>query len=216
MKKTMIVVTASTVLLVVFFAAARFYQAQQDQQVDSLAQQNMALLVREHSPRKGDPQAKVTLVEFFDPACETCKVFHPFVMRLMDENPGKIQVIMRYAPFHRGSDSVVALLEAARLQDKFWPTLEAAFAAQEIWASHTDPQPQKLWMQLGDVGLDFTRAQQDMQSEQTISNINQDIADLTSLGINKTPSFFVNGKPLVDFGFGQLRYLVESEIREVY
>ena len=71
-------------------------------------------------------------------------------------------------------------------------------------------------MQLGDVGLDFTRAQQDMQSEQTISNINQDIADLTSLGINKTPSFFVNGKPLVDFGFGQLRYLVESEIREVY
>ena len=46
-------------------------------------------------------------------------------------------------------------------------------------------------------------------SEQTISNINQDIADLEELGINMTPSFFVNGKPLVDFGFGQLRYLVE-------
>ena len=181
-----------------------------------LADKRIEILERSHSPRKGPATAKVTIVEYFDPACETCAAFHPFVMQLMEENPGKIQVIMRYAPFHKGSDYVIALLEATRAQGKYWETLEAAYASQQVWASHHDPQPQKLWMQLSTVGLDFSKAEQDMQSEQTIRNINQDIIDLKALKVSKTPSFFVNGKPLVEFGSDQLRTLIEEEIRRVY
>ena len=216
MNKKIIVVGVAFLLLVGFWGASQYYKAQQQAEAEVFTKKNIELLERSHSPRKGADAAKVTIVEFFDPACETCKAFHPFVMRLMNENPGRIQVVMRYAPFHHGSDYVVALMDAAKVQGKFWETLEAAYASQDIWASHSNPQPKKLWMQLSNVGLDFTKAQQDMQSEQVINNINQDIADLKEMKVDKTPSFFVNGKPLVDFGYGQLRALVEEEIRLVY
>lgn len=216
MKKILIVAGTGVLLLAGFFIAMSLYQKEQDKEIEAMAQQNMVLLDRAHSPRQGDPEAKVMIVEFFDPGCETCKAFHPFVKRLMDENPGKIQLVMRYAPFHKGSDYVSAILEAARGQNKFWDTLEATYAAQDIWASHTNPQPKRLWMQLGSVGLDLEQIQKDMQSEQVINNINQDISDLKTLNVTKTPSFFVNGKPLIDFGYGQLKYLVESEVRKAY
>jgi len=216
MKKILIVAGTGVLLLAGFFVAVLLYQNEQDKEMEAMAKQNMALLDRAHSPRQGDPEAKVVIVEFFDPGCEACKAFHPFVKRLMDENPGNIQLVMRYAPFHNGSDYVAAILEAAREQNKFWETLEATYTAQEIWASHTNPQPKRLWMQLGSVGLDLNRVQKDMQSERVINNINQDISDLKMLGVTKTPSFYVNGKPLIDFGYGQLRHLVESEVRKAY
>lgn len=80
------------------------------------AASNASLLVRDYSPTKGSDDAKVTIVEFFDPACETCKAFHPFIGNLMAAHPGKIKVVMRNAAFHHGSDYVVAMLEAARLR----------------------------------------------------------------------------------------------------
>ncbi len=216
MKKILIVAATGVLLLAGFFIAMSLYQNEQAKEIEAKAQQNMAQLDRAHSPRQGDPEAKVVIVEFFDPGCEACKAFHPFVKRLMDENPGKIQLVMRYAPFHKGSDYVAAILEAARAQNKFWETLEATYAAQDIWASHTNPQPKRLWMQLGSVGLDLEQIQKDMQNEQVINNINQDISDLKTLSVTKTPSFYVNGKPLIDFGYGQLRHLVESEVKKVY
>ena len=216
MKKNMIIVATAILFVVIFIVAATLYNNQKDKALSSVSLEKIEHVQRDYSPKMGPLDAKVTIVEFFDPACETCKAFHPFVMQLMDENPGKIQVVMRYAPFHHGSEYVVALMEAAKVQGKFWETLEAAYASQDIWASHSNPQPKKLWMQLSKVGLDFTKAQQDMQSEQTIKNINRDIADLKEMKVNKTPSFFVNGRPLTDFGYGQLRTLVEEEIRRVY
>jgi protein-disulfide isomerase len=46
--------------------------------------------------------------------------------------------------------------------------------------------------------------------------IKQDLADAKSLDVNKTPGFFVNGKPLQRFGRSQLKALVESEIKAMY
>jgi protein-disulfide isomerase len=155
-------------------------------------------------------------VEFFDPACETCKAFHPFVKHLMSSNPGKIRLVVRYTPFHKGSDYVVKLLEAARLQNKFWETLEATYASQPAWASHGNPQPERLWSLLSSVGLDQKRARHDMQSQTIAKHIQQDMADAQQLQVTKTPGFFVNGKPLVRFGYEQLQQLVDTEIRSNY
>jgi len=100
MKKEYLI-PASVILLVVIFAIAAFiYDQQKADKINAQTKQNEAYLVRDYSPTVGNKNAKVTIVEFFDPACETCKAFHPFVKQLMDSNPGKIKLVMRYAPLH--------------------------------------------------------------------------------------------------------------------
>ena len=216
MNKQMQVPIVGGLILVVFAIAVVIYNDKKTTELTETVNKNASLLVRDYSPTFGDPNAKVTLVEFFDPACGTCKAFHPFVKQMMAANPGRIKLVMRYAPFHKGSDYVIKLLEAARVQNKFIETLEAAYASQETWASHHNPQPEKLWRLIGGVGLDLSKAREDMVNPEFAKRIEQDLADARQLQVTKTPGFFVNGKPLVQFGYEQLKQLVETELRNNY
>ena len=216
MKKQHLVWASGLLLVLFFIAATLLYDAEKANQRNDVAFENAALLVRDYSPVKGSPDAKVTIVEFFDPACETCRAFYPFVEQLMEANPGKIKLVLRYTPFHEGSDYVVKILEASREQGKYWETLEAAFAAQPAWASHGNPQPEKVWMYLGKTGLDIEKAKKDMHRSEITDRIRQDMSDARQLRVTKTPGYFVNGKPLQQFGYEQLQNLVEAEVREQY
>jgi len=216
MNKQIQVSIAGALLIILFAVAVVIYNEEKADELTDNASQNASLLVRDYSPTFGNEDAKVTIVEFFDPACETCKAFHPLVKHLMSSNPGKIKLVLRYAPFHQGSDYVVKLLEAARMQNKFMETLEATYASQATWAPHHKPQPERLWMLLGGVGLDLKKAKEDMESSTVEQRIQQDLADAQQLQVTRTPGFFVNGKPLVQFGSQQLQQLVDDEIRSSY
>lgn len=216
MKKKYIVAAAGIILIAIFAAAAAIYNKQQADKISAEAQKYAAHLERDYSPTMGNPDAKVTLVEFFDPACGTCRAFHPFVKHLMSIHPGKIRLVQRYIPLHQGSDYIIKILEAARLQDRYLETLEAAFESQAAWASHDNPQPERLWMYLGNVGLDLKMVRAQMESPEIANRIRQDMADARQLGVNKTPGFFVNGNPLIDFGYEQLQTLIESELKKFY
>jgi hypothetical protein len=50
----------------------------------------------------------------------------------MAQYPTQVRLVIRYAPFHQGSDQVVKLLEAARRQDKYVAVMEAVLKAQPI------------------------------------------------------------------------------------
>jgi protein-disulfide isomerase len=160
----------------------------------------------------GPANAPVVIVEFFDPACETCAAFYPMVKQLMAENPTSIRLVLRYAPFHPGSDMVVAALEAARRQDKYWPALEALLASQAGWAPNHTSQMGLAWQYLGDLGLDFAQMRQDMLAPEIAQIISQDLADARALNVTKTPEYFVNGRPLPSFGWAQLKALVDEAL----
>ena len=96
------------------------------------------------SPTLGNPDAKVHIVEFLDPACETCAAFYPEVKKLMAANPDRIRLSVRHVPFHNGSDQVVRILEAARDQGKYRPTLEALLASQTAMG-HEPRRPGRTW-----------------------------------------------------------------------
>ena len=214
--KYILVGLSCVVLGLMFFISNAYYQGKQVEKYGFLADKNAELFIRDHSPTIGSDDAKVFLVEFMDPACETCASFSPFVKKIMDANPGKIKLVLRYAPFHDGADNFVKILEAARLQGKFWETLELMFETQNVWASHGNWQPQRLWDILPKAGLDIERIKKDMHSPAIAKIIEQDMADVKALNVQKTPGYFVNGKPLQTFGSRQLYKLIKSELDAQY
>ena len=111
-----------------------------------------------------------------------------------------------------------AVLEAARLQrqDLYWKSLEAVLANQPAWAEHGRPNPQSVWDFLGATGLDIQRAQKDMNDPRIAALLQQDTMDRAALKVSKTPSFFINGKPLKEFGPNGLRAQVETAISTAY
>lgn len=170
-------------------------------------------LERAHSPSFGPANAPVTLVEFFDPACATCRAFHPVVKEILSDFEGKVRVVMRYAAFHKGSDEVVKMLEAARLQGVFPAVLEAVLVDQPRWASHNEPNLANAWAAAKAAGLDVERARRDMNSAAINDVLRLDAADIRTIGVTKTPTFFVNGQPLLQFGMQQLYDMVQNAVR---
>ncbi len=204
------------VLILAFIFGNSYYKGKQVEKLGFMAKENASTFVRNHSQTLGSNDAKVYLVEFMDPACETCAVFSPFVKQMMDANPGKIKLVLRYAPFHDGADVFVKILEASRKQGKYWETLDVMYRSQQYWASHHDPQPEKIWNFLPAAGIDIAKIKEDMNDPAIAQLIEQDIADAQTLNVRKTPGFFVNGKPLQTFGYRELQELVYSELNANY
>ncbi len=214
MKQKTLFIVSAVVLLLVFIVGTLLYTARKEDQAAQRADANRAALVRMHSPTLGKPDAPVVIVEFLDPACETCRAFYPLVKQMMAANPDRIRLVLRYAPFHNGSDKVVAVLEAARRQGRLWPALEALLAAQAQWAPHHTPQVALVWTHLEGLGLNLERVRADMNAPEIARLIAQDLEDARTLNVTKTPEFFVNGRPLPSFGYEQLRTLVDDALKE--
>ena len=215
MNKQWIVVASVVAVVVAFIAGAVVFKGRETQQVSQAAQSNSDALVRASSPVFGNPAAKVTIVEFFDPACETCRAFYPLVKTIVNSSFGQVRLVVRHAPLHQGSDTAVKILEAARMQGQYWPAVERALAGQPQWAAHGNARPELIWDLITDLGLDMAKARADADSPAVAQLLSQDIADMKALKVDRTPGFFVNGTPLRDFGEAQLRALVDQEIKKV-
>lgn len=214
--KYIIFVVSALVLIIAFMFGSSYYKGKQAEKFGFLAQENSELFIRDHSQTYGSDDAKVYLIEFMDPACETCAAFAPFVKKIMAANPGKIKLVLRYAPFHDGADYFVKILEAAKKQGKYWETLDVMYKSQPYWASHSNPQPQRIWQFLPQAGVDVQQIRRDMNDPAIVKIIDQDLADAKTLNVKKTPGYFANGKPLQTFGSRQLLDLVQSEIKANY
>ncbi len=203
-------VGAAVALAVIFVGSVVVFNISKSGAAGTASQ---AALDRAHAPSLGPADAPVVIVEFLDPACETCAIFYPAVKEMMAANPGRIRLVVRWAPFHEGSRDVVALLEATRKQDKFWPALERLLASQPAWTVNHTAQVGPAWQQLADLGLDQSQIEAAMVAPDVTQNIAQDIADAASLNVTMTPEYFVNGKPMPSFGYEQLKQLVDEALR---
>jgi protein-disulfide isomerase len=212
MKQKNLFIGVLAVLLLVFAGGAFLYKKQQAEQAAQLAAQNMAALVRADAPTFGNPNAPVHIVEFFDPACGTCREFYPLVKAMMQAHPDKIRLSMRYAPFHPGSEAVVKVLEASRKQGKFEATLEALFASQDTWVQNHQANVQLIGPALATLGMNLEQLQLDATAPEVANMIARDLQDAKTMNVTMTPEYFVNGKPLPQFGFAELQGLVNDAL----
>ena len=208
-----IVVGAIVVVILIAVMATLVIQEEEDAQgAQSADDTRTAALASEHSPTVGDPNAPVHIVEFLDPACETCAVFYPLVKQWLQEAPGKLRLSVRHVPFHRGSEYAVQVLEASREQGLYWETLEALLETQGQWTQNHTVVPERIAPAIAGVGLNMDRLRTDMNNFDVKLRMEQDRKDAVALMVRATPQYFVNGRELTDFGYEQLAALVRDEL----
>jgi protein-disulfide isomerase len=213
MKNTKTLVLALFALVTAgFLAFSIWYKKSEANKHVEEVMQKQAALIRPHSVILGPENAKVTLVEFLDPECESCRAFYPFVKQLMAKHPNDIRLVIRYAPFHPNSRFAIKILEAARLQNRYWETLGTLFYYQPSWGDHHNPKPELIWDYLHQAEVDIEQIKKDMHKPEFDKIIEQDSLDLADLGVKATPTFFINGQPLKEFGFEQLQQAVEEQL----
>ena len=177
-------------------------------------------LIRPDSPTLGPADAKVTLVEFYDPECESCAAFSPIVKKILKDHEGKIRFVARYMPLHPNSINAANFTEAAGEQGKFWQARDLLFQKQSEWGEKHG-QPAAVPVNINalfdkyarELGLDLDKAASAIKENRFAAKIERDKKDGQSLGVRKTPSFFVNGRPLARFGEADLRQLIDEELR---
>lgn len=213
MQNKKVVIISILAILLVFLGAAYVYKNKQSEQLASQVKANYSALVRPHSYIKGNPNAKVELVEFLDPACGTCAQFYPYVKEILKQNKGNIKLVYRYAPYHKNSDEVVKMFEASKKQGKYEEIVELTFITQKYWVKNHVGQLNILWNILDKSKLvDMNQLADDMKDPKLNAIVKQDLEDAKKLGASKTPSFFVNSKPLEVFGLNELIDLINSEL----
>jgi protein-disulfide isomerase len=211
-----VLIALAAVLLVAVAMAILMYRCGGTNSSDAAATASTAALASAHSPTLGPASAKVHVVEFLDPACETCAQFFPMMKQWLAENPDKIRLSVRHVTFHSGSDYVVRVLEASRMQDRYWQTLETVLASQARWAPNHTALPDLVMQAIADMGLNVQQLMTDMDAPEVAQRMERDRNDAMTMKVTATPEYFVNGRPLPSFGEHQLLDLVNEELQRAY
>lgn len=143
----------------------------------------------------GSPSAKVTIVEFADFQCPACAAAHPATKEIIKEYNGKIYFVFKHFPLLQHKNAMIAAntAEAAGAQGKFWEMQDLLYEHQTDWAENDNPLP--IFTQYAkSLKLDeekFTKAVTQKAYEKLIL---VDRSEGNTLGVNSTPTFFINGE----------------------
>lgn len=217
MKKDVYRLASIAALLIIglLVAATYYLRTQKNERADQVAQQskaNAAVFVRPHSRSFGPADAKVTIVEFLDPECESCRAMYPAVKKLLSQYGERVRLVIRYMPLHPNSSYATSALEAAGEQGRFAEMLETLFLNQPRWGSHHAPKPELIPEFAQQIGLDMEAFRRSLNSAAHKTVLETDLADGRSLGVTGTPTFFVNGRLLEPLGYEPLQKLIEEEL----
>lgn len=183
---------------------------------------NSEALVRDDSYTLGSADAKITIVEFFDPECESCAAFSPIMKKILKEYDGKVRLVSRYMPLHPNSLSAATFLEAAGEQGKYRQAMEKLFEKQPEWGTKHGPQPSAAPADIttlfkkyaGELGLDMKKMNVAYTENRFAEKIQRDKRDGESLGVRQTPTIFVNGRQLAQLSEAALKYLIDEELKK--
>lgn len=216
MKKNLYITVAIAGLAIAAFVLATtlYRNSEVSGSHDAPSRLDSSLLVKDWSPSLGPTMARVVLVEFLDPECESCRAMHPILKGVLKRYEGRIRYVVRYMPFHQNSELAARWLEAAREQGKYWEALDVMFERQPEWADHHAPRPDLIPGILNAIGVDIEVAQAAKDNPDFGTRIAQDKKDGSTAGVTGTPTFFVNGKILAQLGESSLIALIESELEQ--
>ncbi|MFE5917642.1 DsbA family protein [Streptomyces sp. NPDC056468] len=154
------------------------------------------LPVRDSSHRLTEPKkSELTLVEFLDFECEACGAYFPAVEQLREEYGDRVTFVTRYFPMpgHRNGDLAARTAEAAARQGKFEEMYNKLFTTQKEWGESQESKKSVFRGYAKDLGLDMNRFDADLTDPKVAARIQEDQRDGLGLGVQGTPTFFVDG-----------------------
>ncbi len=195
-----------TILLVVVVAAI-FSKGSDTAPVDQKVLLNNARLV------KGSENAKVTVVEFGDMQCPACGSVEPLVEQMMSKHGNDVRFIFRQFPLvtvHKNAQISAQAVEAAATFDMatFWKFHDYLYANQTDWSELNSTDVQKKFGEYADkLQIDKVELMKRIESQEVKDKIATDVSDANKLGVDGTPTFYVNGQKTLA---PQLNSTVES------
>jgi len=146
---------------------------------------------------RGNPAAKVILIEYSDLQCPACAFYYPVLKKLEEEFGDKLAVVYRHfpLPIHQNAKPAAYAAEAAGRQGKFWEMHDLIFESQKEWKDRKDINDvmkgyaQRLNLNTDQFTADFT-------SKEIREKVEVAYRSAISLGLNSTPTFFLNGKKI--------------------
>jgi protein-disulfide isomerase len=159
----------------------------------------------------------VVLVEFLDFECEACGAFHPYVEELRAQYGDQVTFAFRYFPLPSHGNSVNAALavEAAARQDRLEDMYNKLFTTQGIWGEKGQESQAPLFREFAEeLGLDLAQYDQDVADPDVLARVQSDFEAGVALGVQSTPSFFLNDERLTLRSFEDLRAAIEAAIAE--
>jgi protein-disulfide isomerase len=145
-------------------------------------------------PFLGPPDASVTIVEFSDFQCPHCRAVQATLKTLLRQYAGNVRLVHRDFPVPQLHPGAVAAAEAARCADEqghFWSYGDL------LYANPTTHGETNLVRYAEGLGLDAVRFRECVRQRRYAAHVARGVADGRSAGVTGTPTFFVNGVPLV-------------------
>lgn len=171
--------------------------------------------IYESDHKRGPDSASVKLVEYADFQCPACRAFSPIINQLTAEFGDQIQLIYRHLPLkpiHPNAVPAAIAAEAAHNQGKFWEMGKILYENQPMWS--TANSPEILFIEYaGGIGLDVGQFSADMRGQSTKDKVESHYQTATEMGLNSTPTFFLNGKKITTpTSYEQFKQIIQSEL----
>jgi len=161
------------------------------------------------APALGRPDAPVVIVEFSDFQCPFCAKIAPTLRGLLKQYPDQVRWVFKTLPPDMHPDAPLAHMAAmaAARQGRFWEMHDLIFDGQR------NLKKENLLAEARSLNLDMARFTADLESAEVRKQVEADLLEAKRLGIDGTPEFFVNGRPLSGARpLGQFQVLINSEL----
>ena len=150
----------------------------------------------------GNTDSKVTLIEYGDFQCPSCGGAHPQIKSITEDYKDKVAFIYRNFPLtslHPNAKAAASAVEAAGLQGKYWDMHNLIFESQSEWGTLSGTaRTDQFVSYASQLGLDQAKFTTDLAASGVTKKINFDLALGKKLGVNATPTFYLNGEKLSD------------------
>ncbi|PIR58769.1 MAG: hypothetical protein COU69_03855 [Candidatus Pacebacteria bacterium CG10_big_fil_rev_8_21_14_0_10_56_10] len=165
------------------------------------AQVSPDTLIADARHSKGAPvdQAVVTIVEFSDFQCPFCRDAYQALNQLVNDNPDQVRLVYRHFPLrtiHPFAQLAAQASEAAAQQGKFWQYHDALFEQQDDWSRLGSlGDAREFFADLAvELEIDKDDFLERIDSDQVTEAITTDLDLVNQLGVNSTPTLYVNGQ----------------------
>ncbi|MFE2293010.1 DsbA family protein [Streptomyces sp. NPDC059452] len=170
--------------------------------------------VRASSHRLTTPErSELTVVEFLDFECEACGSVYPAVEKLREEYGDRVTFVVRYFPMpgHRNAELAARTVEAAAGQGKFEEMYGKLFDTQAQWGEATESKETLFREYAEELGLDMAAFTKALNDPKTAERVEADQRDGLGLGVQGTPTFFVDGLRIATpASYEEFRRLIEE------